>query len=195
MPDTESTREFHNKLIAGSESAAGKLDRRYRKRLCDLVRDEMDRRLRRKEDPEDVVQSALRTFFRRANKGEFQIDCSAALWKLLEKITRRKILKHVEYLRAAKRDPNAEIPSGGDPSDDYTARTTMPDEAAAVVDTIEAVLEGLELPYPEILELRLEGCTIAETAQRIGCTPGAVRYKLERLQERFGRLAGQDCEK
>ena len=52
----------------------------YRARLCQLVEREMNRRFRRKEDPEDVVQSAFRTFYRHNAKGEFRIDSSVDLW-------------------------------------------------------------------------------------------------------------------
>ena len=53
-----------------------------------------------------MVQSAFRTFYRRNAQGEFHIDSSVDLWRLLETITRHKILKHVEKLGAGKRDPN-----------------------------------------------------------------------------------------
>ena len=91
------------------------LDEQYRARLCRLVEREMNRRFRRKEDPEDVVQSAFRTFYRRNAQGEFHIDSSVDLWRLLETITRHKILKHVEKLGAGKRDPKREeYPEGDD---------------------------------------------------------------------------------
>ena len=53
----------------------------------------LDGSLQQREDPEDVVQTVLRTYFRRAALGEFQIADSSDLWALLAKITRRKILK------------------------------------------------------------------------------------------------------
>ena len=82
----------------------------YRARLCQLVEREMNRRFRRKEDPEDVVQSAFRTFYRRNAKGEFHIDSSVDLWRLLETITRHKILKHVEKLAPENGIPTRGVP-------------------------------------------------------------------------------------
>ena len=38
-------------------------------------------------DADDIVQSVFRTFFRRAQAGEFRIDSSAQLWQLLVRIT------------------------------------------------------------------------------------------------------------
>ena len=59
------------RLQAEADLAAAALDEQYRTRLCRLVEREMSRRFRRKEAPEDVVQSAFRTFYRRNALGEF----------------------------------------------------------------------------------------------------------------------------
>ena len=104
-PDRQENTMKH--LKTGTDSAACKLDEQYRARLCRLVEREMDRRVRRKEDPEDVVQSAFRTFYRRNTKGEFRIDSSVDLWRLLETITRHKMLKHVESCGPGSGTPNA----------------------------------------------------------------------------------------
>ncbi|MGA7698057.1 MAG: LuxR family transcriptional regulator, partial [Thermoguttaceae bacterium] len=79
-----------SRLQAVTDSMAADMDDRYRQRLCQLVEREMNRRFRRREDPEDVVQSAFRTFYRRNAQGEFRIDFSTDLWRLLETITRHK---------------------------------------------------------------------------------------------------------
>src|SRR5579884_576430 len=51
---------------AGSEEAARQLFERYTDRLIALARGHIDQRLARRVDPEDITQSAFRTFFRRA---------------------------------------------------------------------------------------------------------------------------------
>lgn len=102
-----------SRLQAVTDSMAADMDDRYRQRLCQLVEREMNRRFRRREDPEDVVQSAFRTFYRRNAQGEFRIDFSTDLWRLLETITRHKLLKHVEKLGTAKRNlKREEYPEG-----------------------------------------------------------------------------------
>lgn len=111
----------------------------YRARLCRLVEREMNRRFRRKEDPEDVVQSAFRTFYRRNAQGEFHIDSSVDLWRLLETITRHKLLKHVEKLDAGKRNMKREEHPEGD---DLQGRIPTPDEAAVAADLMEQALES-----------------------------------------------------
>jgi RNA polymerase sigma-70 factor (ECF subfamily) len=161
-------------------------DDQYRARLCRLVEREMNRRFRRKEDPEDVVQSAFRTFYRRNAKGEFHIDSSVDLWRLLETITRHKLLKHIEKNDAAKRDPKREeYPEG----DDLRGRDPTPEEAAMAADLLETALAGLDETYVKVLHLRLQNCTEEEIAAKLGCTRSFVRTKLDRIRDRLERLS------
>src|SRR5256885_2097714 len=59
-------------------------------------------------DGEDVVQSVFRTFFRRSAAGEFQVDASDQLWRLLLTITLRKVRAKARRETAEKRDAGAE---------------------------------------------------------------------------------------
>ena len=216
MPEPEtgdSGKQFLEKLAAGTESAAYELDCRYRSRLCALVAREMDRRFRRREDPEDVVQSVCRTFFRRAAKGEFQVENLDCLWALLKKITRRKILKHVAKHRAKGRDidkeeyaDDAQLPGRaptmqearllGDVLEIVLAGLEPPEPEIlrlqlygyTIAEILEIVLGGLDSPYPEILQLRLQGHTETQIATTLGCGREAVRYKLKRLRERLSKM-------
>ncbi len=167
-------------------------DEQYRARLCQLVEREMNRRFRRKEDPEDVVQSAFRTFYRRNALGEFHIDSSVDLWRLLETITRHKMLKHVEKLGAAKRDPKREeYPEG----DDLRGQTPTPEEVAIAADLMEQALAGLDETYVQIFHMRLQKCTEEEIAAKLGCTRSLVRTKLNRIRDRLQRLSDETAGK
>lgn len=167
---------------------AAEVDEQYRARLCQLVEREMNRRFRRKEDAEDVVQSAFRTFYRRNAQGEFRIDCSADLWRLLETITRHKILKHVEKLGTAKRDskreeyPDGDIVPGQGPS---------PEEAAIAADLIEKALAGLDDSYVAVFNLRLQRHTEEEIAAKLNCSRWSVTSKLKHIRDRLERLSGE----
>ena len=100
MADSQDKKDIPARLKADADRAASELEEQYRARLCQLVEREMNRRFRRKEDPEDVIQSAFGRSYRRNTQGEFHIDSSVDLWRLLATITRRKILKPVEKLDA-----------------------------------------------------------------------------------------------
>jgi hypothetical protein len=118
MPGSESEKSLLRGLNAGKASAAEKLDRQYRGKLQAVAAQGMDQRLRRCEDPEDVVQSVLRTVFRRTALGQLHFEHGGELWRLLETVTRHKILKHAEYQKAKKRTPKGRKRAGkGDITD------------------------------------------------------------------------------
>lgn len=217
MSDADRASRFDWPLKVDSDSFADELDRRYRERLCRLVQREMNRRCSRREDPEDVVQSVFRTFCRRAADGEFQIDHSAALWSLLRRITLRKTQKHIERIRAARRDPAreeyVEMNDLPDPGPSAVQARLLGDVLETVLDgmrppepeimrlqlcgftleeIVRTILDGLEPPYPEILQLRLQGHSERAIGAKVGCGREAARYRLERISERLGRLLGDD---
>jgi RNA polymerase sigma-70 factor (ECF subfamily) len=192
MPDTGSRKSLAGRLNAGAGSAANDVDEQYRAKLCRLVEREMNRRFRRREDPEDVVQSAFRTFYRRSARGEFHIDSSVDLWRLLETITRHKILKHVEKHSAGKRNPDREeYPEG----DDLHGQAPTPDAAAVAADLMEKALHGLDETYVKVFHLRLANCTEQEIAAKLDCTRAFVRTKLQRVRDRLQKLSGDTAGK
>ena len=115
-PDTNSENSLENPLAdhsgeellrfwkAGDQRAADILVDRYSLRLIALVASRMNRRFRGSMDPEDVVQSALGSFFIAARQSRIQISGSVSLWRLLATFARRKIARSVERLDAAKRE-------------------------------------------------------------------------------------------
>jgi len=192
MSDAGSRKPLHERIVAGSSTAAGEAFRKYYEQLWWLVKQQMSPQLRRREEPDDVLQSAFRSFFRGIVEKGYRIDHSGALWSLLAEITHKKLLKHAEYYNAAKRDPRPEVPThelnlfAGDPA---------PSEVAAVVELIEQVLDGLDPLYGEVLHLRLQGCTGTEIAEKLGCTREVVRHRLRRIRERLTHLKAQESEK
>src|SRR5207302_731041 len=91
------------RLQTGDPQATEELFARYAERLVRLARQHLGRKIASREDPQDVVQSVLRTFFRRCKAGEFQIDTSGELWRLLVKITVRKAHAKIRYHTAQQR--------------------------------------------------------------------------------------------
>lgn len=176
--------EFLDRISHGDPSAAVELDHRYRQRLCRLVQRALDSSIRQREDPEDVVQTVLRTYFRRAARGEFQIADSSDLWALLALITRRKILKRAKYHGAAKRETRVEMVLAVDVEG---SRDPEPADAAIAAELVEKTLQGLEPRAGEVFQLRLAGCTEQEIATKLSCTRAAVRLQLKRIRERLNQ--------
>jgi RNA polymerase sigma-70 factor, ECF subfamily len=173
------------RLRSATESVAADVDDQYRSRLCQLVEREMNRRFRRQEDPEDVVQSAFRTFYRRNAQGEFHIDSSGDVWRLLETIARRKLIKHIAKQGAKKRDVHREEYAWGD---SLPGQVPTPEEAAIAADLIEKALAGLDERHVAAFNLRLQSHTEEEIASALTCTRTLVRRMLNRIRARLEKL-------
>src|SRR5262249_40685711 len=75
----------------GDERAAAELVNRYTGRLLALARSHLSAKLAARLDPEDVVQSAYRSFFADARDDRFVLKRSGDLWRLLAAITLHKL--------------------------------------------------------------------------------------------------------
>ena len=178
------TAELLDRLRAGDQQAAEAVFDRYARELVRVADRHLSRKLAGRVDGEDVVQSVFRTFFRRSAAGEFRLDASDQLWRLLLTITLRKVRAKGRFHTAEMRDAGAE--AGGDAAlFEAAARGPGPDAAAVLVDQIESVLRGLPPLYAELLDLRLQGCTPTEIAPRLGVSRQTVHRALNLLQQRL----------
>lgn len=172
------------RLRGGDPRAADELFALYAKRLTRVAQLHLGARLAGRLDGEDVVQSVFRTFFRRGAAGEFQIDSTADLWRLLATITLRKAAARSRHHTAGIRDVGAEC-AGDSRLADVAARDPGPEEAAALADQVEALLHGLPPLYAQVLESRLQGCGATEAAGRLGISRQTVHRALRLLRERL----------
>jgi DNA-directed RNA polymerase specialized sigma24 family protein len=176
------------RLRAGDPHAADALFALYAQRLTRIAEQHLSARLAGRLDDSDVVQSVFRTFFRRSAEGEFRIDSSAQLWRLLVKITLLKACAKCRHHTAGIRDVGAEaLPNPG--GDDWlvaaVAREPDPLEAVMLVDQIETLLQGLPPLYCHVLDLRLQGFGPTEIAARLNVARQTVHRALGLLQERL----------
>src|SRR5262249_16021943 len=108
----ESPKHQHN--LWHDETVARELFDRYAEKLTALARKRISQRLASRIDPEDIVQSAFRTFFHRAREGQFQLKDPDDLCKLLARITVHKTLRQVAFHKRAKRNACQETGQGED---------------------------------------------------------------------------------
>jgi hypothetical protein len=90
MPTPDDKGAWGDRLGGADPAAAELVFARYAQRLVRVAEQHLSRKLAGRVDGEDVVQSVFRTFFRRSAAGEFRIDNSGQLWRLLVTITQRK---------------------------------------------------------------------------------------------------------
>src|SRR5258708_2900179 len=88
---------WSDRLQQRDAAAAEAVFARYAQRLVRVAEQHLNKILAARIDGEDVVQSVFRTFFRRAEAGQFRIDTSAQLWQLLVRITILKSRAKARY--------------------------------------------------------------------------------------------------
>src|SRR6478609_9512740 len=104
MADAESFERLMARLRSGEDAAAREVFERFAGRLVALARGRFNQLLARKVDPEDVVQSAFKSFFVRHREGTLDVGDGRGLWNLLTLITLRKCADRAEYFLADRRN-------------------------------------------------------------------------------------------
>jgi RNA polymerase sigma-70 factor (ECF subfamily) len=189
----DSFQELMVRLRAGDPEAAARVFHRYVHGLVALARSRLDRRLRQKVDPEDILQSVFLTFFRRQANQEFDLGGWDNLWALLTVITLRKCGHQIERFRAGRRDSQREVhlPLSTEDFKRGGARLAAeptPTEAAVLTETVEQVLAGLKPRQRPILVLSLQGYTVAEISAQIRRSERTVHRVLSQVREQLERL-------
>jgi RNA polymerase sigma-70 factor (ECF subfamily) len=180
-------------LRAGDRRAVREFCERYGPLLHAFADKHLPTPLRRRLGPEDVVQSVCRTFFRRAQAGEFHFPESENLWALLCAITLTKVQEQTRFHRRKKRDIGREVSPTYDSSSNvaetlepvYTQPT--PAQAAEFADQFRQVLDCLDDEERRLVDLKLQDCTNLEAADRLGCSERTVRRILKRVQSHLER--------
>ena len=179
-----------NRYREGDPQAASELFDRYVQRLMGLARSRLSAKLARRIDPEDVIQSAYRSFFGGAAAGNFDIRQSGDLWRLLAAITLNKLRMQARRHTAEKRNLSCED-SISMPDDmqglapQALAHDPQPEEVVAVAELLENVMTGLSAQHRRMLELRLQNHNIQEIADDVGCSERTVRRLLDRVKTEF----------
>jgi RNA polymerase sigma-70 factor, ECF subfamily len=192
MPARDSFTDLMDRLRAGDAAAAHEVFQRFVRKLVRLARRQFDAALRRKVDPEDIVQSAYKSFFLRYGAGKLEVHDWGNLWGLLTVITLRKCLDRVEYHRAECRDAQREAAAqpgtaGTEPWWEAVAREPRPEEAVVLAETVELLLRGLDEEERPILEMSLQGYTTQEISEQLGRPERSVRRLRERVKKQLQR--------
>jgi RNA polymerase sigma-70 factor (ECF subfamily) len=181
------------RLRSGEDEAAREVFVRFAARLVGLARKHLDARLAARVDPEDVVQSAYKSFFVRQREGGLEVGTWDGLWGVLTLITLRKCADRAAYYRAGKRDVARER-GGGAGDDDLLGNLALdrepgPEEAAVLAETVEALFRALDDPDERgVLELSLQGYSTAEISSQLGRAERSVRRLRESIRKKLERM-------
>ncbi|XZE51906.1 RNA polymerase sigma factor [Planctomycetaceae bacterium SH139] len=175
----ESDRSLLRRMHSGSdEDAAYNLYVRYAERLIQLARQKTPADLATRVDPEDIVQSVFRTFFRRASAGQYDVPEGEELWKLLLVIALNKLRSQGAFHRAGKRDvqKTAALAAG----QEIAGNGTEAEMAKRFLQmSIDEVVSKLPAASQTIIRLRIEGYEMQEIAQRVQRSKRTVERVLQ----------------
>lgn len=197
MDMQDSFAEVERKLRAGEQGAATEIFRRFVGRLVNLARTKLDARIRRKEDPEEVVQSVYRIFFNCHRVGKVDLATWESLWSLLAVITVRKCVNRRQYYRAKRRNVanEVDVARGEDgtpgPSEAIDHEQT-PLEELVFAETVEQMMRGLDADDRTIIELSLEGQTPSEIRKQVGRSERTVVRLRDRIKKRLQRMQADE---
>ncbi len=175
-----SSRELVDLWRSGSQEAASVLLARYEVRLIALIESRINRKFRESIAADDVVQSAMGSFFRVTRAGtapSMKLESTASAWNILATFARRKLARALEREAAVKR-------GGGQtrvPLDDLdlsTAPAMM--EADELLAELQSILDQGQF---EILELLLANATQREIAAHLGVDERTVRRRVTAIRE------------
>ena len=165
----------------------------YFEKIVSLARRKLVGQRVREYDEEDVAVSAFNSFFRAVKEERLpQLDDEVDLWKVLVVITLRKISTQRRRAMADKRgggrvrgesifesrDGDRVMGLEGSAGEELS-----PELAAEIVETYQRVMDNLgDDTLRKIAQLKLEGYSQQEIAEKLGCVERTVRRKLERIR-------------
>jgi RNA polymerase sigma-70 factor (ECF subfamily) len=197
MGQDESFEVVMKRLRAGDDEAASAILGKFTSRLMTLARARLASLSSSQRDLEDVIQSVYKSFFSRYGQGQFEIDDWNELWGLLTIITLRKCANRQTYLKARRRDVRREVSTTGQGESSglgclLVDREPTPLEAAALADTVEELLRGLDPPDRVTVSMLLQGYNSREISETLTCSERTVRRVRTRLRDRLKRLYDPD---
>lgn len=176
------------KLKGGHESAATALYQRYAAHLRALTARQSSAALAARMDPDDIVQSVFRTFFRRATNDQYEVPRGEDLWKLFLVIALNKIRNAAAHHTAAKRDVRQTVHLGDTTGTGHTAVTPDDTDTTALRLVIDDVIAALPESSREMVRMRIDGHEVADIAARTARSKRSVERVLQQFRDQLQGL-------
>jgi len=175
-------------LKAGNRDAAQPLWNHYFQRLVFLARQRLQGAAGGAADEEDVALSVFNSFFHHAPMGVFpDLKDRDDLWQLLVTKTARKAVDVVRSERAQKRGGQHKIEVAVGDWEQVLGTEPTPDFAAQVAEECQRLLGQLPEDLRQLAVWRMEGYTVEEISQRVGCVDRTVKRRLQLIRSLWGK--------
>ncbi len=203
----EAVTRWVESLEQGDEEAAARLWEYCFPRLLRYADKRLPSHLRRVLDEEDVALSAFKSFCMGSARGAFpDLHGRDELWRLLLCLTARKAQARMRHESREKRGGgkvggesiflagaiSAESAGIGNVPD---TGTLTPEVLAQFSDECEHLMNLLEdETVKTIALLRIEGYSVDEIAERVGCAKRSVERRLNLIRKTWSHAAGSEVE-
>jgi len=180
-------------LRGGDQEAIEQFVAKYGRSLEKVADNNIATQMGRRFGGDDVVQSVCRTFLRRVEVGQFELDDSESLWRLLCAITLTKVREKARFHMRKKRSLGQEARrAGGDDDDraaggmfDMPAGDLTPSIQIEFADTFEHLISQLDEEERIVVDMKLQQKSNAEIAEKLGSSERTVRRLLAKMMTKF----------
>jgi RNA polymerase sigma-70 factor (ECF subfamily) len=187
---TEALAEFGALLAQarqGDQCALEQLTGKYEAKVRLVARVLLGPALRPYLDSMDLVQSVHRSLMLGLRQQKFNVSSPEQLVALALTMVRRKVARQWRHLQRQKREQSDPGDSANLPQ--LLAGLSSPDaepaRAAEINEAIHNLCNNLDEPERRLMEMRLQGYTTAEIADKLQIHPIALRVRLSRLRQRL----------
>ena len=181
-------------LLNGDESNARILVERYLHRLIPLAAKFIGPTLKSRVDPEDIVNSALGSVFRRAKENSIEIKRSGDLWRLLAAFAVNKARQRVEKDLAQKRHPENEVLLNTSWAELIADSDPATVEVQQLMRDVRILAENLDDEQRQILDMRLADYSVSEIARKLDMTYAKASRTLRRIEDFLRRRLNDESQ-
>lgn len=170
----------------GDQAALVELTRLYEPQLRIMARSRLGPALRPYLDSMDLVQSVHRSLMIGLRQDKFDIATPKDLIALAMTLVQRKVARQWRHLRRQQRLDSGII--SGDLAQNFSSLSGSSDDpakAAEFNDQLRHLCNSLDAGERRLVEMRLEGYSIAEVARSMNIDPHLLRVRLSRLRQRL----------
>lgn len=163
----------------GNQQAATEVFERYSSRLLATSKLRLSKLLQSRVDPEDIVQSTFKSFFRRASGGGYMAPESGDLFNLLIVIAMRKINAKAHYHQSASRD----VRKTQAKNTEQLAVNRDYQSLKELYLTLDDIFSHLNSVQRSIVTLRLEGYSVNEISDKSNRSKRTVERELQNFRK------------
>lgn len=193
MSEVENLAELMKRVREGDQTAAELLVKQYEPLIRRMVRLRLeDKRLSRVFESMDVCQSVLGSFFVRATMGQFDLQEPGQLVNLLITMTRNKVASTARREYQQKRDRRRVSEGDSQQLARVESHAETPSVIVAGKELVDQARGLMRDDERQISELRSEGCSWEEIAQKMGGTAQSRRVQFMRATNRIMAQLGFD---